>query len=92
MAKPNYQPVLKGKFNALKEDFDVAPRDQLVAEMRGLFGDVEFPVTALPGELIYLKKDNTLALADRLQADKTDFSFSVRVDYADMLESLKGKR
>ena len=79
MASPNYQPVSKDRFNALKESFKAAPKDRLVLRMRTLFRVAE-------GETVNLKKDDTLALADRLEAEGLNWS---RTDYVEMLESLK---
>ena len=89
MASPNYQAVKKNKFVALIEEFKTAPKARLVIEMRALFDDAKVPIAVLIGKLVYLKKDDTLALADRLQADETHFSLSTRANYVEMLESLK---
>ena len=62
MASPNYQPVPKVRFNALKEAFKTASKYDLVIEMRVLFHVPE-------GETVNLKKDDTLALADRLEGE-----------------------
>ena len=82
MASPNYQPVSKSRFNLLKESFKTDSKDALVVDIRWLFDDPE-------GETVNLKKDDTLALADSLQDEGPDFSLSKRVDYVEMLESLK---
>ena len=79
MADPNYQPVSKSEFDLLKEEFKTASKDGLVTGMRRLFDNPH-------GETVNLKKDDTLALADRLQDE--GFSWS-RSGYVEMLESLK---
>ena len=79
MASPNYQPVGKNRFNELKELFTTLDKSLLVMNMRGLFDDPQ-------GETFNLKKDDTLALADLLQAEGPDWS---RANYVEMLESLK---
>ena len=79
MADPNYQPVSKSKFDALKEGFKADSKAYLVLSVRLLFDNPK-------GDTVNLKKDDTLALADRLQLAGPDWS---RSDYAEMLESLK---
>ena len=84
MTSPNYQPVSKSYFAFLKEEFKTATKNQLVARMRTLFDETE-------GETVNLKKDDTLALADRLEADGFDWAENVhsRPGYVKILESLK---
>ena len=79
MASPNYQPVSKDKFDALKDKFKTYSKPYLVAAMRRLFDNPE-------GETVNLKKDDTLALADRLETEASYWSSS---GYAEALESLK---
>ena len=79
MADPNYQPVSKDNFDSLKEGFKTFSKSSLVDIMRVLFDAPE-------GETVNLKKDDTLNLADRLEAEGPDWS---RTDYVEMLESLK---
>ena len=78
MTKPDYEAVSKDQFEYLKDNFKTADKDRLVAEIRGLFDDPE-------GELVYLKKKDTLALADRLEAVRFEF---LRSMYVEMLDSL----
>ena len=84
MADPNYQPVSKSKFDLLKENFKTDSKDYLVVSMRLLFDNPK-------GVTVNLKKDDTLALADRLEAEGFDWAENVysRSGYAEMLESLK---
>ena len=79
MTKPDYEAVGKARFEELMAAFKVAPLKQLIAGIRGLFDGAE-------GELIYLKKGDTLALADRLQVEGSGWS---RTEYAEALDSLK---
>ena len=62
MADPNYQPVRKDKFKELKASFAIFSKDELVTGMRALFDEPE-------GVTVMLKKDDTLNLADRLEAE-----------------------
>ena len=79
MASPNYQPVSKSKFDLLKDSFKTATRSQLIGGIRDLFDHAD-------GATVNLKKDDTLALADRLE---TEASYWSRSGYAEALESLK---
>ena len=78
MANPDYEAVGKIELDVLKDVFPLASKDELVTRIRQLFDDPS-------GELVYLKKKDTLALADRLQAEGEDWS---RSDYVEMLDSL----
>lgn len=80
MTDPDYAAVSKSKFDNLKDDFKGDDKAELVNEIRRLFDDAE-------GELVYLKKGDTLTLADRLEA--SSFALQDRSDWVEMLESLK---
>ena len=69
MADPNYQPVRKDKFKELKASFAIYSKDELVTGIRGLFDEAE-------GQIVMLKKDDTLNLADRLEAEGPGWSRS----------------
>ena len=78
MESPDYESVGKARFNALVDDFKTAEKQALVSGIRGLFNGAE-------GDLIRLKKGDALALANRLQAEGSDWS---RSNYSQDLESL----
>ena len=87
MASPNYQPVSKSKFDVAKGGVpdSASPRIHLAAGIRALFDEPEFEA-----KQVNLKKDDTLALADRLEAEGGEiFSFNERAIFVEMLESLK---
>ena len=63
----------------LQASIETLSKTQLVAIMWGLFDKPE-------GETINLKKDDTLVLAARLQAEGPNWS---RSDYDEMIDSLK---
>ena len=80
MTKPDYEPVSKAKFEELKESFKTADKFELINGIRSLFDD------AYEGESVYLKKIDTLALANRLQHE--GFFQRTRSEWVEMLESL----
>lgn len=86
MTKPVYEPVSRAKFEDLKDSFRTDSRNKLAADIRSLFDD------DYEGESVYLKKNDTLALADRLQdaqnegeTGPNDWAMS---DWVEMLDSL----
>ena len=92
MTKPDYEAVSKTKFDELKDSFKTADQDVLVNEIRRLFDDAEGELPDRDVPAVYLKKSDTLALADRLEAETSwGWSGSVsksRSDYVEMLDSL----
>ena len=78
MTKPDYEPVSKAKLEDLKDAFSIGTKSALVNGIRRLFDDPE-------GELVYLKKPDTLYLADRLEAHGGVWSRSYFVELLDSL-------
>ena len=80
MTKPVYDNVSKAKFEELKDNFKGDDKAELVNGIRSLFDD------AYEGESVYLKRDDTMRLADRLEA--SSFIQQPRSDWVEMLDSL----